>query len=58
MKKTHIRRSSGVLDLPYIFRTHKRVYKPTVVMTMKLLKMGGFCHLVGSAYRDGKQRLT
>ena len=32
-------RSSGVLYLPYIFRTLKRVYKPTVVISTKLLKM-------------------
>ena len=28
-------RSSGVLYLPYIFRTIKRVYKPTVVISTK-----------------------
>ena len=36
-------RSSGVLYLPYIFRTLKRVYKPTVVISTKLLKMSSFC---------------
>ena len=35
-------RSSGVLYLPYIFRTLKRVYKPTVVISTKLLKMSSF----------------
>ena len=35
-------RSSGVLYLPYIFRTLKRVYKPTNVISTKLLKMSSF----------------
>ena len=35
-------RSSGILYLPYILRTLKRVYKPTVVISTKLLKMSSF----------------
>ena len=31
-------RSSGVLNLPYIFKTLKRVYKPTVGISTKLSK--------------------
>ena len=45
-------RSSGVLYLPYIFRTLKRVYKPTVVKSTKLLKMSSFCRNMACGYRE------
>ena len=46
-------RSSGVLYLPYIFRTLKRVYKPTViVISTKLLKMSSFCRNMACGYRE------
>ena len=44
--------SSGVLYLPYIFRTLKRVYKPTVVISTKLPKMSGFCANMACGYRE------
>ena len=45
-------RSSGVLDLPNIFRTPKRVYKPTVCISTKLLKMSSFCQNMACGYRE------
>ena len=45
-------RSSGILYLPYIFRTLKRVYKPTVVISAKLLKMSSFCQNMACGYRE------
>ena len=45
-------RSSGVLYLPYIFRSLKRVYKPTVVISTKLLKMSSFCRNMACGYRE------
>ena len=44
--------SSGVLYLRYIFRTLKRVYKPTVVISTKLLKMSSFCQNMACSYRE------
>ena len=45
-------RSSGVLYLPYIFTTRKRVYKPIVVISTKLLKMSSFCQNMACGYRE------
>ena len=45
-------RSSDILYLPYIFRTLKRVYKPTVVISTKLLKMSSFCQNMACGYRE------
>ena len=45
-------RSSGVLYLPYKFRTLKRVYKPTVVISTKLLKMSITCQNMACGYRE------
>ena len=42
--------SSGVLNLPYIFRTLKRVYK--VGISTKLLKMSSFCRNMACGYRE------
>ena len=50
--ENHMWRSSGVLYLPYIFRTLKRVYKPTVVISTKLLKMSSFCPNMACGYRE------
>ena len=49
-------RSSGVFYLPYIFRTLKRVYKPTAVISTKLLKMTSFCPNVACGYRERAER--
>ena len=43
--------SSGVLYLPYIFRTLKR-YKPRVVISTKLLKISSFCRNMACGYRE------
>ena len=45
-------RSCCVLHLPNIFRTHYRVYKPTVVIITKLLKMGSFSQTMALGYRE------
>ena len=45
-------RSVGILYLPYIFRTLKRVYNPTVGISTKLLKMSSFCQNMACGYRD------
>ena len=45
-------RSSGVLYLPYIFRTLKRVYKLIVVISTKLLKISSFCRNMACGYRE------
>ena len=45
-------RSSGILYLPYIFRPLKRVYKPTVVISTKLLKMSSFYENMACGYRE------
>ena len=45
-------RSSGVLYLPYIFTTRKRVYKPIVFISTKLLKMSSFCQNMACGYRE------
>ena len=45
-------RSSGVLNLPYIFRTLKRVYKPTAGISTKLLKISNFCRNMACGYRE------
>ena len=50
--ETHMWRSSGILYLPYILRTLKRVYKPTVVISTKLLKMSSFCWNMACGYRE------
>ena len=47
-----MRRSSGILYLPYIFRTLKRVYKPTDVISTKLHKMSSFCQNMACGYRE------
>ena len=48
---------SDVLNLPYILRTLKRVYKPTVGISTKLLKMSSFCRNMACGYR-GRAGLT
>ena len=45
-------RSSDILYLPYIFRTLKRVYKPTVVISTKLIKMSSFSQNIACGYRE------
>ena len=45
-------RNSGILYLQYIFRTLKRVYKPTVVISTKLFKMSSFCQNMACGYRE------
>ena len=45
-------RNSGLLYLPCISRRHKRVYKPTVDVTTKLVEMSSFCYNRVPAYRD------
>ena len=44
--------SSGVLYLPYIFRTLKRVYKPIFFISTKLLEMSSFCANMACGYRE------
>ena len=45
--ETYMWRSSGVLYVPYIFRTLKRAYKPTIVISTKLL-----CPNMACVYRE------
>ena len=43
---------SGALYLPYIFKTHKFVHKPTVDVITKLFGMNSFSQIIVPDYRE------